>query len=97
MKAPTAIGAILFALAGSVQGMSWSMCGHGPFSTSTVQLTPDPPQVGSDVEFRIEGTYDPEGALREQLSVCCAYAAGAVLAFLLVLSPERLCLYLAAD
>ena len=64
-----AFGVVLCALSSFVQGMSWSTCGDGPFSASNVELKPDPPQVGSDVDFRIEGTYDPEG-------VCfCSYDA----------------------
>lgn len=62
MKASAAFGAVLYALVSSAHGMSWSTCGDGPFTTSTVELTPDPPRVGSDVDFSIQGTYDPEGA-----------------------------------
>jgi hypothetical protein len=59
MKAFVAVG-ILF-LVFPINAMKWSGCADGPFVISRVTLQPDPPKVGENIDFGIEGDYAPKG------------------------------------
>lgn len=42
-----------------IAAMEWKLCADGgPFEPDTVVLSPDPPQIGQDISFDIEGAYD---------------------------------------
>lgn len=50
---------VLAFLCDRIAAMKWKLCSDdGPFKPDSVVLSPDPPQIGQDISFDIQGAYE---------------------------------------
>lgn len=64
---------VLAFLCDRIVAMKWKLCSdNGPFEPDSVVLSPDPPKIGQDISFDIQGAYE-HGA---RCGSCSRYLAG---------------------